>query len=103
MKVVAYTELVIFARVFLGAITFQTSILAPLVFAHFLRQRYYQSSFTRDAIATSDREINKFVHKEGIPPAVAQVWEKVRILVGRWAGSTLAPQQQPPAGAVPRR
>ena len=103
MKIVAYIELVILARVIFGAVTLQTSIIAPIVFAHFLRQRYYQSSFTRDAISYADAKIGEFARREGIPPAVAQVWEKARGLIGRWSGSTLAPQQAAPAAAAPRR
>jgi hypothetical protein len=99
MRVVAYIELLILVRVFLGAITLQTSIIAPIIFAHFLRQRHYQSSFTRDAITATDAKIDKFAHKDGTHPVVGQVWDKIRALVGRWAGSTLAPQ---PAGGARR-
>jgi transmembrane protein 33 len=100
MRVVAYVELVVLARVFIGALTFQSSIIAPIIFAHFLRQRYYQSSFTREAISTTDANINKYAHKDGTPPVAGQVWDKVRLLIGRWAGSTLASQ---PAAAGARR
>jgi len=100
MRIVAYVELGVFLRVFFGAITLQTSIIAPIIYAHFLRQRYFQSSFTREAIFASDARINKLMQREGIPPVAAQVWGKVRSLLGRWAGNTLAPQ--PPAGAARR-
>jgi hypothetical protein len=95
MKVVAYAELLTFVRVFLGAITFQNSLLAPIVYAHFLRQRYYQSAFTREAIATSDSKISAYVQRDGTSPILVQIWEKGRMLVVRWAGSTLAPQEPP--------
>lgn len=99
MRVVAYIELVVCARVFIGAITFQSSIIAAIVYAHFLRQRYYQSSFTREAIYTTDATISTFAHKAGTPPVAAQVWDKVRLLIVRWTGNTLAPQQAPAGGA----
>lgn len=99
MRVVAFTELLIFVRVLLGAVTFQNSLLSPLVFAHFLRQRYYQSAFTRDAIVLADMRINAIVNRPGNPPVAIQTWGKVRELVGRWAGTTLAPQQPPAGGA----
>ncbi|KAG6845656.1 hypothetical protein H0H87_005863 [Tephrocybe sp. NHM501043] len=89
MRVVAYTELVIFVRVLIGAVTFQTALISPLIFAHFLRQRYYQSAFTREAIAFTNAHINKFVRKAGNPPALIQVWEKVQLLTSRWVGNTL--------------
>jgi hypothetical protein len=101
MKVVAYTELVIFVRVFLGAITFQNSLLSPIIFVHFVRQRYYQSAFTREAVAATTARIDAFARKPGNPPVVVQVWDKIQMLVGRWAGTTLTPA--PAAGAAPRR
>jgi len=98
MKAVAYTELLIMARIFFGAITFQNSLLSPIFYAHFLRQRYYQSAFTRDAIAVVDTRIEGFVRGEGVPSVVVKVWDNTKMVIGRWAGSTLA-TQQPPAGA----
>jgi transmembrane protein 33 len=91
MRIVAYTELAICVRVILGAITFQNALLSPIIYAHFLRQRYYQSAFTREAFAVTTKKIDEFVRKPGNPPMVVQVWEKVQMLVGRWAGSNLAP------------
>jgi hypothetical protein len=102
MKVVAYTELIIFARVLLGAITFQNSLLSPIIYVHFLRQRYYQSAFTREAIGGTTARIDAFVRKPGNPPALIQVWDKVQMLVGRWVGTTLTPANAgPAAGARP--
>jgi len=104
MKAVAFTELIIFVRVLLGAITFQNSLLAPIVFAHFLRQRYYQSAFTRDAIGFTAARIDGYIRKPGTPPVVVQVWDKVQMLVGRWAGSSLTPNAGAGgADAAPRR
>ena len=91
MKVVAYAELVIFVRIALGAITFQNALVSPLVYGHFLRQRYYQSAFTREALATTAKRVDVFVRRPGIPPMVVQVWEKAKMLAARWAGSNLAP------------
>lgn len=99
MKAVAYTELLIMLRIFLGAVTFQNSLLSPIFYAHFLRQRYYQSAFTRDAIAVVDARIEGYVRKQGVPPMAVQVWDKIKMVLGRWAGSTLTPAQ--PAGAAP--
>ncbi|KAF5377471.1 hypothetical protein D9615_005182 [Tricholomella constricta] len=106
MRVVAYTELVIFVRVVLGAVTLQNSLISPIIYAHFLRQRYYQSAFTREAIAATAGRIDRFVRKPGNPPMAVQVWEKVQMLTGRWAGTTLTPNPAPAAaaaGAAPRR
>ncbi|KAG5341384.1 hypothetical protein C0989_011095 [Termitomyces sp. Mn162] len=91
MRVVAFTELVILVRVVLGAVTFQNSLLSPIIFAHFLRSRYYQSAFTREAVSVTSARIDQLVRKPGNPPAVVQIWEKVQMLAGRWVGSTLTP------------
>jgi hypothetical protein len=91
MKFVAYVELIIFVRVLLGALTFQNSLLSPIIYAHFLRQRYYQSAFSRDAMAKVSAQVEKFVRKPGNPPIVVSVWEKGQMLVQRWAGVALAP------------
>jgi len=97
MRVVAFTELVIFIRIFLGAITFQNSLLSPIIYAHFLRQRYYQSLFTREAIALTTGYVDGWVKKPGNPPAVVMVWDKGREVVRRWAGVVLVrnEEQQP--------
>jgi hypothetical protein len=100
MKAVAYTELLIMLRIFLGAITFQNSLLSPILYAHFLRQRYYQSAFTREAIAVVDARIEGYVRKPETSPMVVQVWDKVKMVLGRWVGNTLAQQ---PAAAGARR
>ncbi|KDQ54730.1 hypothetical protein JAAARDRAFT_37828 [Jaapia argillacea MUCL 33604] len=101
MKAVAYTELLILIRVVLGAITFQNSLLTPIIYAHFLRQRYYQSAFTRDSVAFVNGRIDGYVRKEGNPPMMVVVWDRFRMVVGRWAGSVLVPQQPAAAGAAP--
>ncbi|KAJ7071239.1 hypothetical protein C8F01DRAFT_1244869 [Mycena amicta] len=100
MKIVAYTELVIGARVVFGTLLLQNSLLAPIVFVHFLRQRYYQSPFTRDAIAVTTKRFDDFIRKPSTPPVAVQIWDKAQMLVGRWVGTTLTPNGAEPA---PRR
>lgn len=103
MKAVAYIELVILIRVLLGALTLRNSLLSPVVYAHFLRQRYYQSAFTRDALAVTSAWIDAFVRRPGNPPMLVQIWEKGKMLAGRWAGSVLEEQAAAGAGAGGRR
>jgi len=107
MKVVAYAELLIFGFVLVGAITFQNSLLTPVIFAHFLRQRYYQSLFTREAVAHVAQMVDKQARASGRPPILANIWEKAQVVIGRWSGTTLTQQQpaaaQAPAGARPPR
>jgi len=101
MGAVAYIELVIFVRVLFGAITLQNSLLSPIVYAHFLRQRYYQSVFTRDALAVTNKRLDRYLRKYG-NPTIIMVWEKARMLVIKWAGFTIEPQNPAGAGAARR-
>lgn len=100
MKAVAFIELLIMARVFLGAVTFRNSLLTPIFYAHFLRQRYYQSAFTRNAVGFVNTRVEGYVRKPGTPPVAVQVWDTFKMVLGRWAGSTIAPQQPAAAGAA---
>ena len=98
MKAVAFIELLIMIRVLLGAVTFRNSLLTPLFYAHFLRQRYYQSNFTRQALVFVNTRVEGYVRRPGTPPMAIQVWDTFKALLVRWAGSAIAPQQ-PPAAA----
>ena len=93
MKVVAYTEVVILIRVILGAIIFRNSLLAPIVFAHFLRQRYFQSAFTREAVGKVGSYIEGHVQAQQ-NPTISNVYNQAKSLITRWAGVTgpAAPQ-----------
>jgi len=97
MKVVAYTEFVLLLRVVLGALTFQNSFLTPIVFSYFLRQRYYHSQFTRDAVTHISAVIDGYATKQGTPPIVLTIWTQVKQLVVRYGGSSVIEQQQQPA------
>ena len=99
MKAVAYTELLIMLRVFLGAITFQNSLLSPVFYAHFLRARWYQSKFTQGAITQLNFRIESYVRSPGAAPMLVQVYDKVKVAVSRWAGSVIAPQGTAAGGA----
>src|ERR1700730_8395397 len=92
MLAVAYIELAIFVRVFFGAMLFQNSLLSPIVYSHFLRQRYYQSAFTRQAVAVTGRTIDRYASRPGNPPLVGQIWRQAKALIEKWTGSTLEPQ-----------
>jgi transmembrane protein 33 len=95
MKFVAHVELFIFCRVLVGALTFQNSLLSPIVYVHFLRQRYYQSQFSRDAIVNPSTRVEQIVHRPGISPMIVTIWEKGQMLVQRWAGVVLAQNGAP--------
>ena len=95
MHVVAYAEVLIFIRIAFGALLFQNSLLAPIIYAHFLRIRYYQSpKFTQKAVHHISSLIDGYVRRPGNPPIVITIWDKIQFLVTRWGGSVLAPQPQ---------
>jgi transmembrane protein 33 len=101
MKAVAFIELLIMARVLFGAILLRNSILSPIIYAHFLRQRYYQSVFTRSAIQYVNGRVEGYVRAPGTHPVAVQVWDKVKFGLDKWVGGTIAPQQ--PAAAAGAR
>lgn len=94
MRVVAFAELVIFLRVAFGALLFRNSLLAPVIYAHFLRLRYYQSAFTREAVSYADQRITTALGHPAIPPVVGGVWVKVKEFTTKWAGSVIEPRRE---------
>lgn len=103
MKLVAYVELLIFARVFLGLIFWRNSLLMPIIYALFLRARYFQSPFTRQAFATVDILILQGLGSPQVAGAVPQAknyYDIFKGYLGRAVGTVLVPNE--PAGA-PRR
>lgn len=98
MKAVAFIELAIMARVLFGALLFRNSIISPIIYAHFLRQRYYQSVFTRGAIQEVNKRVEAYVRAPGAHPVAVQVWDKFKFGLEKWAGSVIVPQQ--PAAAA---
>ncbi|KAH9921968.1 uncharacterized protein BXZ73DRAFT_91669 [Epithele typhae] len=99
MKAVAYTELLTMARLTIGVVTFNVSFLLPILYAHFLRQRWYQSKFTREAVDIVHNYIRGFITSPGRPPVLAQVYGQATGLLGRWVGSTVAPNPAAAGGA----
>jgi len=101
MKVVAYTELAIMARLIVGIILRRNSFGAPIFFAHFLRQRYYQSPFTRE----TTKRVTLFIDGQivpRLPPIVGGGWRQVKNLLAKWTGSTLSEQSQAAASSPGR-
>ncbi|KAI9495420.1 hypothetical protein BDB00DRAFT_973141 [Zychaea mexicana] len=62
MQLAAYVEVVgVMGQLLLGVISFQTSILALIVFAHFLRLRYYLSPYTREALHETTEKLDQWI------------------------------------------
>jgi len=93
MKVVAYTELTIMARLIVGIILRRNSFGAPIFFAHFLRQRYYQSAFSREVTKKVAQVIDNQVVPRA-PPVIGAGWSQLKNLLAKWTGSTLSEQPQ---------
>ncbi|KAG9043969.1 hypothetical protein FS837_008945 [Tulasnella sp. UAMH 9824] len=111
MRSVAWAELVILVRVALGAVfgiipfikfSMKNSFLAPLVFAQFLRLRYYYSAFTRTVVQNADTLITNYVNQPSAPPALKQAWGPVRAAITKYGASVIEPAQ-PAAGAAGAR
>lgn len=81
MRFVAYSEVAIFARVLFGALLFRNSLLAPLFYAHFLRLRFYMSSFTRGAFQHVGSVLDGYTQHPSCPPAVRRAYLMITDLV----------------------
>ncbi|KZT06764.1 uncharacterized protein LAESUDRAFT_725525 [Laetiporus sulphureus 93-53] len=99
MRIVAYTELVIMLRVFLGALTFRNSLIAPIIFAHFLRARYHQSKFTQASIGQINSYVEAYVRKPTTNSMIVYAWDQFKAVLFRWVGSTFVPPNAAGAGA----
>lgn len=97
MRVVAYTEVLILARVIVGALMFRNSFITPIIYVHFVRMRFFQSAFTREAIVRVTLKIDEYANGPDVPPVVKQSWGTLQSLIGRWTGTTL----NAPAGPAP--
>jgi len=107
MRCVAWTELLILARVvvgsvigllpYIGRLPLRNSLLTPLIFAHFLRLRYFHSSFTRQVIHASDVSISKYINAPDTNPAVKKAVETGKAFLVKWAGNSIQPQANGPA------
>lgn len=97
MRFVAYSEVAIFARVLFGALMFKNSLLAPLFYAHFLRLRFYMSSFTRGAFQHVGSVLDGYTQHPKCPPAVRRAYLMLTDLISRYASTVLSVQNQ--AGA----
>ncbi|ORY97936.1 hypothetical protein BCR43DRAFT_490577 [Syncephalastrum racemosum] len=106
MQAAAYAEVAaILSRLGIGVITFQTSILALIVFTHFLRLRYYLSSYTREAIHSTTARVDEWLlpgKHASVPPFVARLYLNLKGIVIRY-GSASTPASTPRNSTVLKR
>ncbi|KAF9956008.1 hypothetical protein BGZ70_010059 [Mortierella alpina] len=105
MAFVAYVEVVgVMGSLIFGAITFQSSFLSPIVYANFLRFRYFFSLHTRAAFALIRARLDNLIVPPGgnpkVPPMVAQAYTMARGAITRFG---MAAVQQPAATANARQ
>ncbi|KAI3623091.1 Transmembrane nucleoporin [Malassezia furfur] len=103
MRFVSYAEVVIFVRVLFGALLFRNSLLAPLLYAHFLRLRFYMSSFTRAAFHHVRSELDGLVQHPSCPPVVRKGYFMLTDLVTRYASTVLSINKDQPTPATAAR
>lgn len=94
MRFVAYAEVAIFARVLFGALLFRNSLMAPLFYAHFLRLRFYMSTFTRTAFQHVKSILDGYTQHQSCPPVVRKAYLTLTDLISRYASSVLSVQNR---------
>ncbi|KAF9170409.1 hypothetical protein BGX21_008819 [Mortierella sp. AD011] len=94
MSFVAYVEIVgVMGSLVIGAITFQSSFLSPIIYANFLRFRFFFSIHTRAAFAQLRARLDaKVVGNPKIPPKAIKAYEIARGAIIRFG---MAAVQQP--------
>ncbi|ORX56195.1 hypothetical protein DM01DRAFT_1406533 [Hesseltinella vesiculosa] len=83
MQIAGYTEVMLISpRLILGVLTFQTSLLALIVFGQFLRSRYFDSPYTQLAFRQSVNFLDHFLlpenHNPHIPTRVSNGYGQLR-------------------------
>jgi len=96
MRFVSYAEVVIFVRVLIGAMLLRNSLLAPLFYAHFLRLRFYMSSFTRAALQHVRAELDQITQCSSCPPSGRKGYLMLTDLVTRYASTVLSINRNQP-------
>lgn len=78
MAIVANLEIALFFRLLFGGLVFMNSFILVIIYAAFLRIRFGQSPFVRQALATTESKIDGLVADQRVPPAARGVWANVK-------------------------
>lgn len=107
MMLVAALEIALWFRLLLSALTFsKSSWILLFVYSIFLRARFHQSDFVKNAFTHGTARIDAQVQQPNVHPAVRQGWETAKSVsrqavdltdVRKYMGSTTttAPQKKP--------
>ena len=99
MLFVSYIEILIMLRVIVGTVLRWNSFIAPILFAGFLRLRFYLSPATRKAFASLNARLDSALAHQSVPPAVRSGVNTAREMIIRFAQSSALPMPQGAAGA----
>ncbi|CAO3641634.1 unnamed protein product [Cunninghamella echinulata] len=91
----AYSEVVLITvRLMVGILLYQTSILAFIVFTHFLRLRYFVSPHTQHALHQSTLQLDRYlipsVHNQfhpSVPRWITKFYLSLKDIINRYGGS----------------
>jgi hypothetical protein len=78
MHLVANLELILWARIFVGAIFFFNSWILLTIYTIFLRARYSQSVFVRDAFKALELRGNALAADNNVPDGVKSAWSTIK-------------------------
>lgn len=102
MHLVSNLEIFLWVRLFLGAIVFKNSWVLLVIYTLFLRIRYAQSQFVRQAFQGSERKGDALVNDARVPDNVRNVWKAGKDAV-RKAGDMTSFLGAPANGAAARK
>ena len=89
MAIVASLEILLWFRILLSALLFQTkSWLIFTVYTAFLRARYSQSSHVQTSFAQLGARVESLVGAQGTPPVARQVWDNVKNISRQFRDAT---------------
>ncbi|CAO3588948.1 unnamed protein product [Absidia cylindrospora] len=93
MQLTAYTEVVVvIPRLLLGVLLFRTSILALIIFSHFVRLRYYLSPHTQQAVVKSTLMLDHWLlpptRHPRVPSWLSKVYFNLRGMLVRYGSAT---------------
>lgn len=89
MAIVASLEILLWFRILLSAILFQSkSWLIFTVYTAFLRARYSQSTHVQTSFAQLGARVESLVGAQGTPPAARQVWDNVKNISRQFRDAT---------------
>jgi hypothetical protein len=106
MRLVAYVEIAIFARVLFGLVLRRNPLLMPICYGLFLRARYYQSNFTREAFQQLDKAILQGLSSPQVAGSVPQAkgyYDTFKVYLNKAVGTTIltpAAQSAPATGGA---